>query len=79
MKQVESKTKGLLRFPIVAGILTNSNTGERIVCDLENSNHANNIYIPERFHHLIKAGQKVYLTIELNHNGWTEVTSVVPA
>jgi len=79
IKEVNSRTKGLVSLPIVAGIVTVSGTGKKIVFDLENTIETNNLFMPEKFHHLIKEGQKVYLTIGKNSNGWSEVTNVEPA
>ena len=76
LKEVNSKTKGLLNLPIVAGVITVSGTGKKIVFGLENTPETNNLFMPEQFHHLIKEGQKVYLTIGKNANGWSEVTNV---
>jgi len=76
IKHENSPTKGLFKFPIVAGVLTVSGTGKQIVFGTENTLETNHLFVPEKFHHLIKEGRQVYLTIGLNQNQWTEVVSV---
>jgi hypothetical protein len=76
VKEVSSPTKGLFKFPTVAGVMTISGSGEKIVFD---NRSTNNLVIPEKFHPIIKGNQQVYLTIGTNSSGWKEVTNVVRA
>ncbi|MET3978069.1 hypothetical protein ABIB62_000635 [Mucilaginibacter sp. UYP25] len=72
-----TKKAGGYDLMTVAGVLTNSDTGEKVT--FNNSEDSKKLVVPSKFRFLIEPNKRLYLTIEFTKSGWKSVTNVVTA